>query len=137
MSLLLARRRFLAQGAGIACAAFAADAAAVPPVLTDRLTASRFASQINCAFTARPLAVGAAPAFGMRLRAVEPLRHASPHLSPEVRCERSFVLVFDVAGQRAVQDTYRVANAAIGAFDALLVPGHDGSVLTAVFNRLL
>jgi hypothetical protein len=109
----------------------------LPTGLTDRLTASRFASQIDRTFTARPLAVDGAPALGMRLRAVEPLRHAAPHLSPAVRRERSFVLVFDVVEQRAVQDTYRVANYAIGAFDALLVPGHDGSVLTAVFNRLL
>ncbi|MGE5170202.1 MAG: DUF6916 family protein [Rudaea sp.] len=137
MSLRLTRRRFLAQGAGVACATLAANAVALSPAPADRLTASLFASQIDRTFTARSVAEDAAPALTVRLRAVEPLRHPALRLSPEARHERSFVLVFDVVGQRAAQDTYRIANAAIGRFDALLVPGHDGSVLTAVFNRLL
>jgi len=129
------RRRFLARGAGLACAPLAASLPAFAAGSDDDLTASRFAAQVNRTFTAQPLAATGAPALTLRLRSVGSLAHAAPGLAPEAARERSFILVFDVEGSVAAQDTYVVANPVIGTFAALLVPGRDGRVLTAVFNR--
>jgi len=129
------RRRFLAQGAGLACAALVGRVPALAAAPADDLTASRFASQINRSFTAKSLASGDAPAVMMRLRSVEPLEHPAPGLTPALARERSFILVFDVDGPGAAQDTYQIENAGTGAFAALLVPDRKGTVLTAVFNR--
>src|SRR5882672_984041 len=90
------RRRFLAQGAGLACAALVGRVPALAAAPADDLTASRFASQINRSFTAKSLASGDAPAVMMRLRSVEPLEHPAPGLTPALARERSFILVFDV-----------------------------------------
>lgn len=129
------RRRFLAQGAGLACAPLVASVPALAAGAADDLTASRFAAQVNRTFTAQPLASAGAPALTLRLRAVEPLAYTAPGLAPEVARERSFILVFDVEGPPGAQDTYVIANPAVGTFAALLVPGRKGTVLTAIFNR--
>ena len=137
MSNPLTRRGFLAQGAVLACASLAPCVPGVAAAPAGNLVASRFSSQIDRVFAARPLSLPNAAALALRLRSVEPLRHPAPTSRAEF--ERSFVLVLDAGelgtAQGAAQDTYEIANSAVGAFAALLVPGRNRALLTAVFNR--
>lgn len=135
MSHTLSRRRFLAGAAGLACGTLVASAPVLAAGSDEGLTASSFASQVNRVFTAKSLTVADAHVYVMRLRSVEPMQRRSPGLQTPLDQERSFMLVFDVEEPTATQDTYQVANSEIGTFAALLVPGRNRAVLTAVFNR--
>jgi hypothetical protein len=135
MSPALTRRRFLSGAAGIVCGALAASKPGLAAEAGADLTASRFVSQVGRVFTAQALSASDAHVYAMRLRAVEPISRGAPGTPTALERERSFMLVFDVEESTAKQDTYRIANAETGEFAALLVPGRNPAVLTAVFNR--
>ena len=131
----LTRRRFIAGAAGLACGTLVASVPALAQGPGEGLTASSFASQVNHVFTARSLSARDGPMYVMRLRWVEPIQRAAPGLQTALERERSFMLVFDVDEPTATQDTYQISNSETGTFAALLVPGRNPAVLTAVFNR--
>lgn len=135
MSQTLTRRRFLAAASGLACGTLVANVPALAAGSDEGLTASRFLPQVNRVFTAQSLTAADAHVYVMRLRAVEPIKRGVSGSSTTLEQERSFMLVFDAEESTAPQDTYRIANSAIGTFAALLVPGRNRAVLTAVFNR--